>query len=113
MRSDLEVTDVDVSDEAAFAEFHRVLTVADAVGRAYSTPIGLDEMRVGFQPDNTHLLEVHIGVLPEHRRRGVGRALFDHALQTARATGRCRIYAQVIERSGRRLLARVSPRRAV
>ncbi|MGH3384855.1 MAG: GNAT family N-acetyltransferase [Nocardioidaceae bacterium] len=129
MESDLEVTVVDVSDEAAFAEFHRVLTVADSTGRAYSTPTGLDEMRVGFRPDNTewrasavvasrrgqvvgalnlelplrdntHLLEVHVGVLPEHRRRGVGRALFDHALQTARATGRRSIYAQVVEPVG-------------
>ncbi|CAM3512070.1 GNAT family N-acetyltransferase [Stackebrandtia soli] len=38
--------------------------------------------------DNTHFAGVQVVVHPEHRRRGIGRALLDHGLDTARELGR-------------------------
>lgn len=127
--ADLQLTRVDVSDAAGFAEFHRVLTTADAAGRAYAIQTRLDEMRVGFEPDNTEfgaqavvahvrgdvvgamslelpyrdntgLVEAQVAVLPEWRRRGVGSALFERALSVARAAQRSSIVAEVAEPVG-------------
>lgn len=124
MHSDLVLEPVDVADAAGFAEFHHVLTEAETAGREFPTPTGLEEMRVGFSPanadwratavvarsrgqvvgamnleqplrDNTHLLEAQIGVLPQHRRGGVGRALFGRAVEIARDAGRRSIWAEV------------------
>jgi GNAT superfamily N-acetyltransferase len=36
-----------------------------------------------FTQDNPHLLELEINVLPEHRRRGIGRALHEEAVRLA------------------------------
>jgi GNAT superfamily N-acetyltransferase len=38
--------------------------------------------------DNTHIVHVDLGVHPDLRRRGVGRAMFDFAMEFARAKGR-------------------------
>lgn len=132
MRCEVLLEQVEVSDAAGFAEFHRVLTSAEAAGRDFHTPTGLEEMRVGYAPDNTawrsvavvarldrqlvgamnleqplldntHLVEVQIAVLPEHRRRGVGRALFDHAVEFTRSASRRSIWAETaspVETSG-------------
>jgi GNAT superfamily N-acetyltransferase len=37
---------------------------------------------------DTHTVEVDVNVRPEHRRRGIGAALFDHAMSQIRASGR-------------------------
>jgi ribosomal protein S18 acetylase RimI-like enzyme len=44
------------------------------------------------------LLNIHdLAVLPQHRGRGVGRALLDAVEQTANATGCCRLTLEVLE----------------
>ncbi len=40
------------------------------------------------QRGNTHAAVVYVGVHPDHRRRGIGSALWDAALEVARAQGR-------------------------
>ncbi len=64
-------------------------------GMTYERYLGLlDGRPVGYlllglpQHDNRTLVEVELQVLPGHRRRGVGRALLDLALERARALGR-------------------------
>ncbi|MDC7123738.1 GNAT family N-acetyltransferase [Cellulomonas fimi] len=51
------------------------------------TPLAYLAMLLPLQ-ENTHTAYVEIGVLPEHRRQGIGSALHDHALDVARAAGR-------------------------
>ncbi|HEX5542886.1 MAG TPA: GNAT family N-acetyltransferase [Micromonospora sp.] len=46
--------------------------------------------------DNTDNVDVDIAVLPQHRRRGVGRALFEHAVRLARAQGRKRLFGMSV-----------------
>lgn len=48
-----------------------------------------------FTQENPHLLELEINVLPEHRRRGIGRALHDEALRLAE--GRTTFLGEVSE----------------
>ncbi|HET9171731.1 MAG TPA: GNAT family N-acetyltransferase [Actinospica sp.] len=45
--------------------------------------------------DNTHVAEIEIAVPPHARRRGVGRALFDHLYDLARREGRTVLAAEV------------------
>lgn len=58
----------------------------------------LDGVAVGYlelelpQLENTDNVSAEISVLPEYRRRGVGRALFDHTVARARELGRKRIF---------------------
>jgi GNAT superfamily N-acetyltransferase len=47
--------------------------------------------------DNLDNADVAVVVLPEHRRRGVGRALFARAAELARANGRKRVYGMTGE----------------
>ncbi|MFI6760518.1 GNAT family N-acetyltransferase [Micromonospora sp. NPDC050417] len=57
----------------------------------------LDGRPVGYlcielpQLENTENASIDIEVLPEYRRRGVGRALFDYSLRTLRELGRKRL----------------------
>lgn len=46
-----------------------------------------------FALDNTHLAEVSVWVHPDHRRRGIGRALLADAERTARRDGRTTMIA--------------------
>lgn len=50
-------------------------------------PVGVGSVSL-MERDNTHLAWLSVAVLPEHRRRGHGRALMVHLLQDARAAGR-------------------------
>ncbi len=45
--------------------------------------------------DNLHSANIDINVRPEHRRQGVGAALFDHAHAVARAAGRTTLHGEV------------------
>ena len=48
--------------------------------------------------DNVENLEIGLQVLPECRRRGVGRALFDVAVERARARGRKHLQGETVDR---------------
>jgi GNAT superfamily N-acetyltransferase len=65
----------------------RYLGVIDGV------PAGTLELRLP-QHDNLDNADVEIGVLPACRRRGVGRALHEHALARVRRLGRKRIFGE-------------------
>jgi len=58
-----------------------------ALGRLGDKPVGFLELALS-DADNTTTAEIRIEVLPAHRRRGVGRALLDHAQELARSEGR-------------------------
>jgi GNAT superfamily N-acetyltransferase len=67
-------------------------------GRAFEWALALhDDIPAGYleiglpQLDNVGNANVELHVLPGHRRRGVGRALFAHAADRARALGRERL----------------------
>ncbi|WP_165807164.1 GNAT family N-acetyltransferase [Nocardioides currus] len=49
--------------------------------------VGIAELGISLQ-DNLHLAELEITVRPEHRRRGIGRALYAEATTRRRAAGR-------------------------
>jgi GNAT superfamily N-acetyltransferase len=49
----------------------------------------------GSTEDNQHLADLEIGVLPGHRRSGIGRALHDEAVRRARADGRSTVCGEV------------------
>jgi len=65
-------------------ESRRALAYLDAA------PAGALRVRLPML-DNTDNAEVEISVLPQHRRLGVGRALYEHAVRLVRAEGRKRI----------------------
>ncbi|MEO3742846.1 GNAT family N-acetyltransferase [Plantactinospora sp. B5E13] len=61
----------------------------------------LDGVAVGYleirlpQLENRENAQVTLSVLPAYRRRGVGRALYDHAVRLVRALGRKRLLGEV------------------
>jgi len=68
-------------------EAHRWLATVDGVdvgGVALQLPL----------VDNTATALVDLFVLPEHRRRGIGTRLLEHAVEQARAAGRTRMFAE-------------------
>ncbi len=82
-----------------------VHTVAQREGRV----VGAAQLWL-FDLDNTHLAEVEVWVHPEHRRRGVGRALLDEveaaALREGRTTVMSSAYAPIgLESPGSRFAA--------
>jgi GNAT superfamily N-acetyltransferase len=66
-------------------------------------PVGVAEVTMTLQ-DNLHLAELAVNVLPEHRRRGIGRALHDAADALRRDAGRSTVLAElaVAQRPGAR-----------
>jgi GNAT superfamily N-acetyltransferase len=74
--------------------YHRLLLVArDADRIVGAATLGR------AQQDNLHLAELEISVLPEERRRGIGRALYDEATRRARADGRTTFLTEVAQPS--------------
>lgn len=72
---------------AALANPWPGLTYERYLGLLDGRPVGY--LVLGFpQHDNRTVVEVELQVLPGHRRRGVGRALFDLAVDRTRALGR-------------------------
>ncbi|WP_158299660.1 GNAT family N-acetyltransferase [Glycomyces paridis] len=65
-------------------EYHRFERLLARVGDEIVGDLGLE---LALQ-DNQHLVEVHLRVHPEHRRRGVGTALLAHAERRAAELGR-------------------------
>ena len=111
-----EIAELD-GDQAALREFFEVEQAAHAADRSYAvlrTWPQLQHMRRQTSPyfrrtflvardrgrmvgtadlglsllDNLHLAEVEVRVLPDARRRGIGRALHDEVLRRGRAEGR-------------------------
>ncbi|WP_203717699.1 GNAT family N-acetyltransferase [Asanoa siamensis] len=58
-------------------------------------PVGFLELDLPFL-ENTTIADLRLDVLPEHRRRGVGRALLEFAANTARADGRKQLIATTV-----------------
>ena len=52
----------------------------------------------GSIEDNQHLADLEVAVLPDSRRRGIGRALHDEAVRRARADGRTTVCGEVLRR---------------
>lgn len=63
-------------------EEHRCL-----VARQRGLVAGIADLEM-FRRENTHIARTDVRVLPEHRRRGVGRVLVEAAERMARASGR-------------------------
>ncbi|QWZ09535.1 GNAT family N-acetyltransferase [Nocardioides panacis] len=57
------------------------------LARVDGTPVG-DALVFTSERDNTHLAWLWLGILPEHRRRGYGTALFERLVEEVRALGR-------------------------
>ena len=121
----ITVTPYDAADPAAIDEAHRVAyaaTAADqpdfpnqtrdqfaayaanpmpgyalvrALARLDGAAVGHLELRLP-QLDNTDNASVTLEVHPEHRRRGVGRALFEYAVEVAREHGRKRMFGDTV-----------------
>jgi GNAT superfamily N-acetyltransferase len=60
------------------------------------TPVGSFTVELTLL-DNLDNAEIDVIVLPEHRRRGIGRALFARAIEVARANGRTRAHAMTCD----------------
>ena len=128
----MEILRLDVHDDAATRAFHDVEQAAarhdrphavtrtyDALLNAWRNPsdyrrylplvavvdgvvVGAADLGFSLQ-DNTHLADLEVSVLPEHRRRGVGRALHDEATRLRVAGGRTSACGEVYAVPGRRL----------
>jgi GNAT superfamily N-acetyltransferase len=113
----VRISELDVHDDSALGEFWDVEQAAQRADRKYPLLRSLrqleqqvhrpgpyyertlltaydEERLVGVaelglpRRANLHLAELEIDVLPQSRRRGIGRALHDEALRRARADGR-------------------------
>ena len=113
----MDVTEVDPSDSVSFDEWFGVLHATDLerkpggpgwqraerlamaldregpeehrclMARHEGRVVGIADLET-FRRENPHVARIDVRVLPEHRRRGVGRALVEAAERMARATGR-------------------------
>ncbi len=121
----IAVTPYDAADPAAIDEAHRIafaataadqpdfpnqtrdqfaayaanpmpgLVVVRALARLDGAAAGHLELRLP-QLDNTDNASITLAVHPEHRRRGVGRALLAYAIEVARAHGRKRMFGDTV-----------------
>lgn len=66
------------------------------VGRIDGTAVGAYRLRAPLR-DNLEMVDVMLAVHPDHRRRGHGRALLEHALGQAQTMGRHRVLAEIVE----------------
>ncbi|GAA4726577.1 GNAT family N-acetyltransferase [Phytohabitans rumicis] len=123
---DIVVKPMDPSDEVTADQAYQVVEAVIAadvpdfppVGRrrffaelAHPWPGNAHELAVGFvdgeaagylavhlpQLDNLENAEIDLSVHPAHRRRGVGRALHEHAVSVVRGLGRKRMNTMAIE----------------
>ena len=122
--SPLRVARVDVFDDAALRDYHQTFFAAESYGRDHPTVWTLPELTVTLRRadpgaereayvaiddgrivgagqldiprlDNTHLTLAQVAVPPEHRRRGAGRRLVDHAVRRTRELDRRSIVTEV------------------
>jgi GNAT superfamily N-acetyltransferase len=113
----MEIQQLDVHDDAATRAFHdveqaaarhdrphAVLRTYDALLSSWRNPsdyrrylplvavvdgavVGVADLGLSLR-DNTHLADLEVSVPPEHRRRGIGRALHEEATRLRAAEGR-------------------------
>ncbi|MEO5665760.1 MAG: GNAT family N-acetyltransferase [Nocardioides sp.] len=72
-------------------EYHESHLLAASEG---GVVVGIAELGYSLQ-DNPHLADLEVTVRPEHRRRGIGRALYAAASAQRRAAGRTSAFAEV------------------
>lgn len=66
------------------------------LGLAGGVPVAAADLRLPLH-DNPDAANLDIRVTPDHRRRGIGRAMLAHTLDRIRAHGRHRVFAGVAE----------------
>jgi GNAT superfamily N-acetyltransferase len=115
--AELDIRPLDVADDDALVAWHATYLAADNFGREYPTPWMLEEVRADLRGDrpaekhvafggyvdgqvvsagvvelpqreNRHIAWTSVWTHPEHRRRGYGSAMLEHAAGLARAEGR-------------------------
>ena len=115
--AELDIRPLDVADDDALVAWHATYLAADNFGREYPTPWMLEEVRADLRGDrpaekyvafggyvdgqvvsagvvelpqreNRHIAWTSVWTHPEHRRRGYGSAMLEHAAGLARADGR-------------------------
>lgn len=120
----LEIRPVDPFDDEQLAVWHATYTAADRHGRPHATPFLLPEFRATFRTpdpgaayevwagwvgdqvvtsaylelsllDNTTQAELALGTHPDHRRRGYGSALLEHAVTRVAELGRSVVHTTV------------------
>ncbi len=120
----LEVRAVDPFDDEALAEWHATYLEADRHGRPHAVPWHLPELRAAFRTpgpgtsyelwagcaedrlvscaylelpllDNTNLAALVLSTHPDHRRRGYGSTLLEHAVSRVAALGRSVVLVMV------------------
>lgn len=123
---DIAVTPFDAADDSAVDEAHQIAEAARAAdvpdfvpstrrrfglelrypwpGSTHRYALArLDGVAAGYlnlslpQLDNLDNVEVEMDVHPDHRRRGVGRALHEYAVEVARGLGRKRLMGMTVE----------------
>lgn len=125
----IEIDELDVHDDAALGEYFAVEQAAQRADRPYAvlrtylrleqlvrrpSPwfrrtllaarqggriVGVAELSGAIQ-DNLHLAELEVDVLPEARRRGIGRALHDEVRRRAHADGRTTMLGEACRPTG-------------
>ncbi|WP_405892344.1 GNAT family N-acetyltransferase [Streptomyces sp. NBC_00104] len=80
-----------LTDPAATPSSHRLAWLASG---ADGTPLGSAFLRLFTKEGQTHLAELDVTVHPAERRQGVGAALLDEAVASARNEGRRAVIAQ-------------------
>lgn len=116
MTPEIEIVSVNPHDDAQIAVLHSVVDAAERHERPYPMAWTLQEMTVDYRHpvavqrwawlarddgrpvgavqvglplrDNVHLVDVEVSVLPDARRRGIGRGLAERAVDVAREHGR-------------------------
>jgi GNAT superfamily N-acetyltransferase len=120
----LTVDALDPFDDAALRAWYDVYRAAESFGREFHTAYAFEEKRAEFRVDHVDVRHqglvasrdgevvgvasvslplmdnlgtalVEVGVRPEHRRQGIGSALFAGAEEIAREAGRVRILSEV------------------
>lgn len=74
------------------------------LARVDGVAVGLGDLTV-FERDNLHLLWAGVTVHPDHRRRGVGTALWEHFVDLGRSMGRRTLATDAWEGEGRAAFA--------
>jgi GNAT superfamily N-acetyltransferase len=121
----VQVTQLDVADDASVARAYRVGAASSTVGRPWADPESLESFALDVRyvdageahelhgafvdgelvgqarlwiplRDNTDKVYADIQVHPEHRRRGAGSALLGRVVEVARQRGRQEVLSEVL-----------------